>query len=219
MSTVLAEHKEDGTRKCDATCHTAKPGSPCVCVCTGVFHAIASRVAAGDLVTVSVPGEMFPVEIWGAGMVCTRSDEPMAVVFSRAGHVALVELEGPDGQRWPVKHFGLQSGRFEWGYSGSGPADTARSILIALGDTNPSPSLYQSFKDCCVARVPEAGGRVSHRAIVTWLAEWVAQADGVSPQSLSEIVATPLDADTGRSQSTESAAESTSDVGTGDAAK
>lgn len=217
MTTVLTEHTGDATRKCDAKCHNAKPGSPCDCLCKGAFHAIASRVAAGDLVQVSVPGEMFPVEIRGAGMVYTSSDEPMAVVFSRAGHTALVELEGPDGRRWPVKHFRLHSEGCEWGYSGSGPADTARSILIALGNTNPSPALYQSFKDCCVARVPEAGGRVSHRDIVTWLAEWVAQADGGAPRLLTEIVATPLDAGTGGSQSTESATEPTSDAGAGNA--
>lgn len=170
MTTVLTEHAADGVRKCDAKCHTAKPGSPCDCVCKGAFHAIASRVALGDVVNVSVPGEMLPVEIKGLGEIWQgeRFFDPIYLVFSRAGDSALVEFVNAAGESRPLKHFRLHSQSFEWGYAGSGPADTARSILIALGDPDPSPAIYQALKDVCIAHIPEKGGCVPVESIYSW---------------------------------------------------
>jgi hypothetical protein len=121
---------------------------------------------------------MFSVEIKGLGEIWQMSGdapghsdfEPMYVVLSRAGDARLVEFVNAAGDRRPVKHFRLHAqGFFEWGYAGSGPADTARSILIALGNPDPNPALYQTFKHVCIARIPEAGGRVAVASIRFWL--------------------------------------------------
>ena len=58
----------------------------------------------------------------------------------------------------------------EWGYGGSGPADCARSILLALTDEATADTHYQAFKDEVVARVPEAGTVISRVAVLAWLA-------------------------------------------------
>jgi hypothetical protein len=43
---------------------------------------------------------------------------------------------------------------FEWGYEGSGPADTARSILAEHLGAMPHPSVYQAFKRLIVSVMP-----------------------------------------------------------------
>jgi hypothetical protein len=57
----------------------------------------------------------------------------------------------------------------EWGYGGSGPADCARSILLALTDEATADAHYQAFKDEVVARVPESGALISRAAVLAWL--------------------------------------------------
>lgn len=58
----------------------------------------------------------------------------------------------------------------EWGYSGSGPADLARSVLLALTDGATAERLYQRFKTEVVARVPHAGGVLRAREVRAWVA-------------------------------------------------
>lgn len=58
----------------------------------------------------------------------------------------------------------------EWGYAGSGPADCARSVLLALTDEATADAHYQTFKADVIARVPDDGA-VLHRAdVLDWLA-------------------------------------------------
>ena len=57
----------------------------------------------------------------------------------------------------------------EWGYGGSGPADLARSILLALTDEPTADALYQRFKAEVVAAVPEAGGVLRAADVRTWV--------------------------------------------------
>ena len=64
----------------------------------------------------------------------------------------------------------------EWGYCGSGPADLARSILLALVPDGDVDGLYQAFSAEVVARVPYAGGLIRARE-VRWWAE--RQTDGL----------------------------------------
>lgn len=41
MPTILEAKTQRGTsRRCDAVCHNAKPGSTCGCICGGAFHGI-----------------------------------------------------------------------------------------------------------------------------------------------------------------------------------
>lgn len=59
----------------------------------------------------------------------------------------------------------------EWGYAGSGPADLARSILLAFTDEDAAGRLYVLFKTEVVARVPEAGGVIPAASVRRWLAQ------------------------------------------------
>ena len=57
----------------------------------------------------------------------------------------------------------------EWGYEGSGPADLARSVLLALTDEPTADSLYQRFKAEVVAHVPHAGGVLRAAEVRAWV--------------------------------------------------
>lgn len=43
MTTVMVSGR-GGSRRCDQTCHEAKPGSTCGCVCGGKHHGAGERV-------------------------------------------------------------------------------------------------------------------------------------------------------------------------------
>lgn len=53
---------------------------------------------------------------------------------------------------------------------GSGPADLARSVLLALTDEPTANRLYQRFKADVVARVPRAGGVLRAADVRDWAA-------------------------------------------------
>ena len=57
----------------------------------------------------------------------------------------------------------------EWGYGGSGPADLALSVLLALADERAADALYQRFKHEVVARVPETGGVLRAADVRAWV--------------------------------------------------
>ena len=57
----------------------------------------------------------------------------------------------------------------EWGYRGSGPADCARSVLLALVDEATADAHYQAFKDEVIAALPEAGVVLQRTAVLAWL--------------------------------------------------
>lgn len=59
----------------------------------------------------------------------------------------------------------------EWGYCGSGPADLARSVLLAFSDEATVERLYQRFKAQVIAAVPKAGGVIRAADIRGWLAD------------------------------------------------
>ena len=58
----------------------------------------------------------------------------------------------------------------EWGYGGSGPADCARSILLALTDEATADAHYQDFKADVIARLPEHGAVIQRTVALAWLA-------------------------------------------------
>ena len=62
--------------------------------------------------------------------------------------------------RATVNHVPRHSHAIEWGYHGSGPADLARSILLAFTDEATAERLHQAFKATVIAAVPTAGGVV-----------------------------------------------------------
>ena len=57
----------------------------------------------------------------------------------------------------------------DWGYRGSGPADCARSVLLALTDEATAEAHYQAFKDEVIAALPEHGAILQRTAVLAWL--------------------------------------------------
>ena len=58
----------------------------------------------------------------------------------------------------------------EWGYGGSGPADCARSVLLALTDEATASRHYQAFKADVIALLPPEGAVLTRAAVLAWLA-------------------------------------------------
>ncbi len=59
----------------------------------------------------------------------------------------------------------------EWGYGGSGPSDTALSILVDYfrKDHKKASAHYQDFKWDFIASAPEAGFEITTAQIKAWL--------------------------------------------------
>ncbi|MEP0548278.1 MAG: DUF6166 domain-containing protein [Rhodothermales bacterium] len=73
--------------------------------------------------------------------------------------------------RATVKHVVRHSpSGIEWGYHGSGPADLARSVLLAHTDEATADRIYQAFKAAVVALVPKSGGVIRAADVRAWLA-------------------------------------------------
>ena len=61
---------------------------------------------------------------------------------------------------------------FAWGYGGSGPADLALNILLAvIGDQEVADRFYQKFKWDFIAPMPKEGGIIRKDDILSWLKE------------------------------------------------
>jgi hypothetical protein len=60
---------------------------------------------------------------------------------------------------------------FEWGYSGSGPADLALNIVAALIGENVARErgIYQEFKRKFISEMPREGGTIYKADVITWL--------------------------------------------------
>jgi hypothetical protein len=60
---------------------------------------------------------------------------------------------------------------FEWGYGGSGPAQTALAILADFlnGDDELAVLLHQKFKWAFIARQPHKGWKISEAEVRGWL--------------------------------------------------
>jgi hypothetical protein len=85
------------------------------------------------------------------------------------------------GLEWPLHHVKLHSPEgFEWGYAGSGPADTALSILADYFDERPGRKrlengqckcwrLHQKFKEKFKATALRQGFVIQESDIKQWL--------------------------------------------------
>ena len=94
------------------------------------------------------------------------------------GDCRVVVIEG--GSVRPLHHTKYHSDAFEWSYAGSGPADTALSILadffgerptrrqLARGQSR-SWQLHQHFKRDFIALAPHDGFTVTSEQIEAWL--------------------------------------------------
>lgn len=80
------------------------------------------------------------------------------------GQIILVE---EDEKLYALKHIKRHSSTFNWGYGGSGPADTALSILTNCLGEEKANQLYQPFKWAFVAGWDNAWS-ISEKEIKDW---------------------------------------------------
>ncbi len=73
---------------------------------------------------------------------------------NRACEIRVVRWSGDAVLEYPLRHIRRHSEDFEWGYGGSGPADTALSILTDAVGAELAERLYQEFKWQIVAYLP-----------------------------------------------------------------
>ena len=75
----------------------------------------------------------------------------------------------------------------EWGYGGSGPAQTALALLAdALGDDDKAQDLYQKFKREVVADFEKPGFIITQAEIRCWVADVLSKREGTSEEPLGE---------------------------------
>lgn len=60
----------------------------------------------------------------------------------------------------------------EFGYGGSGPADTAINVLALVVDTREAVRLHHAFKDEFIAHVPREGGELRLSEVRAWVATY-----------------------------------------------
>lgn len=170
-------------------------------------HPTPHASAAGavlDRVTPERPGPRLtdpPGEDHDAGVIYHGSRPAMAAAdwsalgFSDPQASRLANLRSPTGTRAsivimtadgvaPLRHYPFHSPTgFEWGYSGSGPADLARCILLHHFGVTPTsrgkfyppaagelPVGYQAFKFDVIARLePDAQWALTSQQISGWI--------------------------------------------------
>ena len=59
---------------------------------------------------------------------------------------------------------------FEWGYGGSGPAQTALALLLETTDENVALRFYEEFKSQIIARLSHKGWQLTISQIDRWIA-------------------------------------------------
>ena len=82
------------------------------------------------------------------------------------------EFDGENAAELPLRRDLVDhSTAFEWGYAGSGPAQTALALLAhALEDDERATALHQAYKDELVANFPYNEWLVSRAGIIQWAA-------------------------------------------------
>ena len=79
-----------------------------------------------------------------------------------------------EGREWYLRHRVRHSPTgLEWGYFGSGPTDTALSLLWDVYGEEPPPEVVLAFRDWVVADLPREGLPWSLTEV--WIKEWVAE--------------------------------------------
>lgn len=98
-----------------------------------------------------------------------------------AGHrengTAVVRVDG--GEELPVRtDLWNHSPEFQWGYSGSGPAQLALAILARCcgDDIAGTPGLHQDFKADVIASMDAESWSIDSAFVKAWVVEWEARA-------------------------------------------
>ena len=115
-----------------------------------------------------VPGEARPIGVPRDPIEISVRPEYEALTGDPEDVVLWRTLEGEAHASIPHAARHSPTG-IEWGYGGSGPADLARSVLLALTDEPTANALYHRFKHEVVASVPEAGGVLRAADVRRWI--------------------------------------------------
>lgn len=106
-----------------------------------------------------------------------------------------------DGQVLPMPPLDRTEARhspdgFQWGYGGSGPAELARAILVALYPGEPivrHPRCYQAFKFDVIARLRADAFVLTSDDVAAWRERWTdAHADFVAFMARETQLATEI---------------------------
>ena len=115
-----------------------------------------------------VPGEARPIGVSRDPIGISVRPEYEALTGDAEDVVLWRTLEGEAHASVPHAARHSPTG-IEWGYGGSGPADLALSVLLALTDEKAANALYQRFKHEVVAAVPEEGGVLRAADVRRWI--------------------------------------------------
>lgn len=127
----------------------------------------ASSVDARSLLRLVVPGEVRHEPV-GVSAEVPVLPEHEALTGDAEDVVLWRTLEGE--AHASVSHIVRHSPTgIEWGYGGSGPADLAFSVLLALTDEPAANALYHRFKHEVVTAVPEEGGVLRAADVRRWV--------------------------------------------------
>jgi hypothetical protein len=101
----------------------------------------------------------------------TRSELPerdaRIITFERTSQQsARITVDGREMVQTLVYH---SPTGLEFGYGGSGPADTALNILALVVSPKEANRLHQWFKEQMLLKIPREGGRMKMQDVVDWI--------------------------------------------------
>ena len=104
-----------------------------------------------------------------------RGSRPVLPDGRPAGGPAVVTVNGaPINPRWDLRNHSPDG--FQWGYSGSGPAQLALAILADhLGDDERAIEFYQQFKRERIATIRENEWELTDAVISRWWADYASK--------------------------------------------
>jgi hypothetical protein len=128
----------------------------------------AGGTPGSSVLRLVVPGETRPIGVSRDPIWISARPEYEALTGDPEDVVLWRTLEGEAHASIPHAARHSPTG-IEWGYGGSGPADLARSVLLALTDEQTANALYHRFLHEVVASVPEAGGVLRAADVRRWV--------------------------------------------------
>ena len=184
----MAECGKGWSKRC-----AAAKGTKCTCRCGGENHGTKRSGAEDDAPQRATDDDLFYgyEEKRAPRRLLPSSDKIECIMFRREKKPgeswrgdAVVELVYSDrAGAWPLAHRYVRHSPdgFEFGYEGSGPADTALNLLslfIPVKETTVGETHYQDFKREFIASIDqEKGGSIDAGKIRDWVKKRWAAAD------------------------------------------
>lgn len=144
----------------------------CRCACGGLNHGNPKAARGGKgQIEMALTNRKELEYGWGEpptrADVSTRLADKRLVVFTRtADQDARITIDGSALEHRLVVH---SPTGLEFGYAGSGPADTALNILALVVPPKEAMRLHQNFKAQMIAGIPKDGGRFTMGDVAQWI--------------------------------------------------